>query len=250
VSAATQQLPAFENEDYGLLLYGLASLGQPLPPAMLAALCAQVQRKLPALSGEGLALLVWGLAQYGYDGAHRGSGGGGGDAAGTWWREVYAEWCAKWDGMGLRGAACAALGIAQLGPAHAPPGEWETGWVQRYRALLGPEGRPGSWRELLVGLRCAAGCEPGEGLPDSAWLCTLLLQLGKALGLQEPAAGAAALAALVADVNAEAAVAGDAAAAAAAGGTALDDARASWALGMVGAQQQRPQPASATAVLL
>jgi hypothetical protein len=62
----SQQLPAFENEDYGLLLHGLAALGQPLSPALLGRFTAEAGRKLYGLSGEGLGLLVWGLAQYDY----------------------------------------------------------------------------------------------------------------------------------------------------------------------------------------
>jgi hypothetical protein len=66
VSQVSQQLPAFENEDYGLLLHGLAALGQPLSPGLLARFAAEAGRKLYGLSGEGLGLLVWGLAQYDY----------------------------------------------------------------------------------------------------------------------------------------------------------------------------------------
>jgi hypothetical protein len=67
VSQVSQQLPAFENEDYGLLLFGLASLAQPLHPQLLGRFCAEAKRKLYGLSGEGLGLLVWGMAQYDYD---------------------------------------------------------------------------------------------------------------------------------------------------------------------------------------
>lgn len=67
MGVVSQQLPAFENEDYGLLLFGLASLGQPLPPPLLARCCAEAARKLHGLSGEGLGLLVWGVAAYAYE---------------------------------------------------------------------------------------------------------------------------------------------------------------------------------------
>lgn len=63
----SQQLPAFENEDFGLLLYGLASLAQPLQPTLLTRLCSEVKSKLYGLSGEGLGLLVWGMAQYDFE---------------------------------------------------------------------------------------------------------------------------------------------------------------------------------------
>jgi hypothetical protein len=66
----SQQLPAFENEDYGLLLHGLAALGQPLSPQLLARFTGEAGRKLYGLSGEGLGLLVWGLAQYDYSMQH------------------------------------------------------------------------------------------------------------------------------------------------------------------------------------
>jgi hypothetical protein len=66
VSQVSQQLPAFENEDYGLLLHSLAALGQPLSPGLLGRFAAEARRKLYGLSGEGLGLLVWGLAQYDY----------------------------------------------------------------------------------------------------------------------------------------------------------------------------------------
>lgn len=66
VSHASQQLPACEGEDYGLLLHGLAALGQPLSADLLGLFAAEAGRKLAGASGEGLALLLWGLAQYGY----------------------------------------------------------------------------------------------------------------------------------------------------------------------------------------
>jgi hypothetical protein len=171
----SQQLPAFENEDYGLLLYGLASLAQPLQPALLARFCREVRRKLYGLSGEGLGLLVWGLAQYGYDEM---------PDAQQWWAALFTECSSKWASAGLRGSALMALGLAQLGPRHGPPGEWESDWVDRYRALVPT--RPGSWEELVVGFRAAAGLEPAEVLPACPWLCSLLLQLGKSWGLQVP----------------------------------------------------------------
>jgi len=64
-SQVEEQLPAFENEDWGLLLYGLASMGQPLSPSFLSRLSTHAGARLHSLSGEGLGLLVWGLAQYG-----------------------------------------------------------------------------------------------------------------------------------------------------------------------------------------
>lgn len=67
MSQVSQQLPAFENEDWGLLLYGLASLAQPLSPTLLGRLCSEVKAKLSGISGEGLGLLVWGIAQYDFD---------------------------------------------------------------------------------------------------------------------------------------------------------------------------------------
>jgi hypothetical protein len=54
-----------ENEDYGLLLYGLACAGQPLESNLLLTAVGEAGRKLWGLSGEGLGLLAWGLAQYG-----------------------------------------------------------------------------------------------------------------------------------------------------------------------------------------
>lgn len=60
------QLPAFENEDYGLILYGLASMAQPLDEQFLSGFIKEATRKLYGLSGEGLGYLVWGMAQYGY----------------------------------------------------------------------------------------------------------------------------------------------------------------------------------------
>jgi hypothetical protein len=231
VSQATQQLPAFENEDFGLLLYGLASLAQPLSPDTLARAASHAGRKLSGLSGEGLCLLVWGLAQYGYEPQT--------DAAADWWGRVFSEFSGpadRWAGVSLRGAGLLAVALGQLGPRHLPPGEWELAWVRRYRALVGPGGRPRSWQELLLGVRAAAGCEPDEQLPDSPWLCNLLLQLGKSWGLQEPAGAAAGLAAAIASINSQAAAtAGAGATDAAAGG--------SWVVA-------GGQPTSATVVLL
>jgi hypothetical protein len=59
--------PALQNEDVGLLLYGLAGLGQPLPPSLLASLTGVAARGLGGTSGDGLGLLAWGAAQYGHN---------------------------------------------------------------------------------------------------------------------------------------------------------------------------------------
>jgi hypothetical protein len=194
VSQVSQQLPAFENEDYGLLLYGLASLAQPLHPKLLARFCREAQRKLSGLSGEGLGLLVWGLAQYGFDEM---------PDAQSWWSDVFAECSVKWSTAGLRGCALAALGLAQLGPRYLPPGDWESDWVARYRVLV--SAKPASWEELVVGFRAAAGLEPSEVLPDCPWLCGLLLQVGKSWGLRlsegQQGAGVLAIAAVIDGVN-------------------------------------------------
>lgn len=194
VSQVAQQLPAFENEDYGLLLYGLASLAQPLHPNLLARFCREARRKLYGLSGEGLGLLVWGLAQYGYDGM---------PDAEQWWAALFTECSSKWSSAGLRGSALMALGLAQLGPRYAPPGEWESDWVERYKVLV--QAKPQSWDELVVGFRAAAGLEPAEVLPTCFWLCGLLLRLGKAWGLRLPgdqsAAEVVSVAALIERVN-------------------------------------------------
>lgn len=189
MSQVSQQLPAFQNEDYGLLLYGLASLAQPLAPTLLGRFCREAQRKLTGLSGEGLGLLMWGLAQYDYD--MRG--------AQQWWADVFSQWRCKWSSTGLRGCGLMALGLAQLGPRHPPPGEWESGWVKRYKAVV--TAKPRTWEELVVGFRAAAGLEPAEALPQSPWLCGLLLQLGAAWGLQELEGGAAAVAAVMQRVD-------------------------------------------------
>lgn len=226
MSQVSQQLPAFCNEDYGLLLFGLASLAQPLPPPLLARLCRESHLKLEGMSGEGLGLLVWGLAQYGYDyarecgGGHSSSDdsassrrrgrsgrrGGDGDADAApvhWWDDVYAECSAKWSSAGLRGCGLLAVGLAQLAPSQLPPGEWESDWVDRYKAVVPGGAKPRSWEELVVGLRAASGLEPGEALPaaDSPWLCGLLLRLGKSWGMQEPTGGGG-IAAVVDSVNA------------------------------------------------
>lgn len=194
VSQVSQQLPAFENEDYGLLLYGLASLAQPLHPKLLARFCREAQRKLYGLSGEGLGVLVWGLAQYGFDEMPE---------AQSWWSDLCSECSVKWSTAGLRGCALMALGLAQLGPRYAPPGEWESDWVARYRVLV--PGKPASWEELLVGFRAAAGLEPAEALPGCLWLCGLLLQLGQSWGLRLPegqqGAAVLAIAAVIDRVN-------------------------------------------------
>lgn len=109
-------------------------------------------------------------------------------------------------------------GLAQLGPRHLPPGEWEARFITRYKAV---SNKPASWQELLLGLRLAAGLQPGEALPLTPWLHNLLLQLGRAWGLQEPQQQAG-LAAVLAEVEAQAEAAAVAAAAVAAAAVAAD----------------------------
>lgn len=187
----SQQLPAYENEDFGLLLYGLASLAQPLQPVLLARYCHEAALKLYGLSGEGLGLLVWGVAQYDYDMPD----------AQQWWADVFDECSSKWGSAGLRGCALMALGVAQLGPRHPPPGVWERDWVRRYKALV--PAKPRSWQELVVGFRAAAGLEPAEVLPSCPWLCSLLLQLARSWNTEEPdrQQGLAGVAAVIEGVN-------------------------------------------------
>eukprot|EP00879_Flechtneria_rotunda_P016743 GHRR01017524.1.p1 GENE.GHRR01017524.1~~GHRR01017524.1.p1 ORF type:complete len:415 (+),score=159.54 GHRR01017524.1:1161-2405(+) len=196
VSQVASQLPAFENEDYGLLLFGLASLAEPLPPPLLGRLCAEAGRKLYGLSGEGLGLLVWGLAQYDYE------LGDGED----WWAAVYVECNSKWSSASLRGCGLMLVGLAQLGPRHLPSGDWESAYINRYKALT--PNKPRSWHELLMGVRAAAGLEAGEPFPQSAWLHSMLLRLGRSWHMSEPDDDeAGGLAALIADINNQAAAA-------------------------------------------
>lgn len=114
---------------------------------------------------------------------------------------MFAECGAKWETARPRGLALMAVGLAQLGPAHLPPGEWESAWIARYKAAA--PAKPRCWPALLMGLRGAAGLEPAEPLPGSPWLLRLLLALGRAWGLQEPPGQAASLAAMLAELNAQ-----------------------------------------------
>ena len=240
VSQVSQQLPAFENEDYGLLLYGLASLAQSLQPTLLSRFCREAQRKLSGLSGEGLGLLIWGLAQYDYEMPD----------AQRWWDDVFAECSSKWSSAGLRGCALMALGLSQLGPKYAPPGEWESDWVRRYKALV--PAKPRSWEELVVGFRAAAGLEAAEPLPACPWLCSVLLQLGKSWHLQGSVQqeGIAGLRVLIGGVNARAAA--TAALQGGVGGVGVAAAAAAAAVPQIeqGLGGEDVQPMSATAVLL
>eukprot|EP00878_Enallax_costatus_P013092 GHUV01013680.1.p1 GENE.GHUV01013680.1~~GHUV01013680.1.p1 ORF type:complete len:764 (+),score=266.26 GHUV01013680.1:276-2294(+) len=198
VSQVSQQLPAFENEDWGLLLYGLASLAQPLSPTLLGRLCSEVKSKLWGLSGEGLGLLVWGIAQYDYDMRK----------SDEWWSAVFKEFDSKWESTTLRGCALAVVGLSQVGPRHLPPGHWEAGFINRYKALTPT--KPRTWPELLMGLRAAAGLEPGEQLLITPWMNQLLLQLGRSWNLPDPH-DTGGLAAINIQVAATAAVSGGAA---------------------------------------
>lgn len=63
---AEARLPLCEGDDFGLLLWGLATLGAPLERFWLQSLCREASHKWHSHSGEGLGLLVWGLAQYGF----------------------------------------------------------------------------------------------------------------------------------------------------------------------------------------
>jgi hypothetical protein len=142
-------------------------------------------------------------------------------------------------------------GLAQLGPRHLPPGEWEAAFITRYKAV---SSRPASWLELLLGLRLAAGLEPGEVLQLTPWLSNLLLQLGRAWGLQEPQQQGG-LAAILAEVDAkvEAAAAAAVAYGAAAGAGAASagaDRQADGRQAIGQPLQADVQPTSATAVLL
>lgn len=150
-------------------------------------------------------------------------------------------------------------GLAQLGPRHLPPGEWEAGFITRYKAV---SNKPASWQELLLGLRLAAGLQPGEALPLTPWLHNLLLQLGRAWGLQEPQQQAG-LAAVLAEVEAQAEAAAVAAAAVAgdftqaagdAAGSGAAASAAAWQTaheaGAVQGLQAGVEPASVTAVPL
>jgi hypothetical protein len=245
-----EQLPAFENEDWGLLLYGLASMGQPLAPAFLGHLTATAGRRLHGLSGEALGLLAWGLAQYGgplplvLDAAAGGGGaaasGGGGAGAramprsqaeaaarrrrerlNAWWGTFFAECDLKWESTGPRGGALMLVGLGTLeeaGQLPLPPGEWQSGMLGALRAAFG---KPASWRGLLRVLRRAAGMGPDEPLPGrSLWFCGMLLDWGRRCGLEPPPQGMGRLVAdedaWVAAAAAEAEVEAAAAAAAAA----------------------------------
>jgi hypothetical protein len=171
------------------------------------------------------------------------------------WDALYEECALKWESATLRGCALMVTGLAQLGPRHLPPGEWEAAFITRYKAV---SSRPASWQELLLGLRLAAGLEPGEVLHLTPWLGNLLLQLGRAWGLAEPQQQGG-LAAVLAEVDAQVEAA---AAAAVAYGAAADKAARTGAApagaggladGRQGVGQPRQagvEPTSATAVLL
>jgi hypothetical protein len=171
------------------------------------------------------------------------------------WDALYDECAVKWESATLRGCALMATGLAQLGPRHLPPGEWEAAFITRYKAV---SSRPASWQELLLGLRLAAGLEPGEVLQLTPWLSNLLLQLGRAWGLQEPQQQGG-LAAVLAEVDAqvEAAAAAAVAYGGAAGDTAGTGAASAAAVRQADGRQAIGQPlqadvepTSATAVLL
>lgn len=328
VSQVSLQLPGFENEDYGLLLYGLASLGQPLSPQQLARFAAESGRKLYGLSGEGLGLLVWGLAQYDYEMPDAEEWWAGIQATNwhtsrhsnmmteymiclalrqncfmlvlvlvssrslrlhcllqrcclralqarpaakqhAWrmpqtrhccalsrrrWSKLFEECDSKWQSMTLRGCALMLVGLAQLGPRHLPPGEWEAAWVSRYKAV---SIKPTSWHGLLLGVRLAAGLEPGEQLQLTPWLNALLLKLGRAWGLQ-PAELEDGLAAVLGEVDVQVEAAAEAAAVlGAAGDMESSNAGATLVLGSMHSAVGHLQlgrgsvePTSAAAVLL
>jgi hypothetical protein len=167
------------------------------------------------------------------------------------WDALYDDCAVKWESATLRGCALMVTGLAQLGPRHLPPGEWEAGFITRYKAV---SSRPASWQELLLGLRLAAGLEPGEVLQLTPWLTSLLLQLGRAWGLQEPQQQGG-LAAVLAEVDAqvEAAAAAAVAYGAAAGAGAASagaDRQADGRQAIGQPLQADVEPTSATAVLL
>jgi hypothetical protein len=125
--------------------------------------------------------------------------------------------------------------------------------ITRYKAV---SSKPASWQQLLLGLQLAAGLEPGEGLQLTPWLHNLLLQLGRAWGLQEPQQQGG-LAAVLAEVDAQveaaaaaAAVEHSQAAGDAAGPGAANAAEAWQVARRAGAVQAGVEPTSATAVLL
>jgi hypothetical protein len=135
-----------------------------------------------------------------------------------------------------------------------PPGEWEAAFITRYKAV---SSKPASWQELLLGLRLAAGLGPGEALHLTPWLCNLLLQLGRAWGLQEPQQQGG-LVAVLAEVNAQveaaaAAAVDDRDAAGEKPGISFVPVAQAWQKGRAGAVQSLQagvEPTSATAVLL
>jgi hypothetical protein len=216
------QLPAFENEDWGLLLYGLASMGQPLSPPFLSQLSAAAGRRAHGLSGDGLGLLVWGLAQYGGPlplvvdeelgdewWEHQALQARARPVppeqlqsmerrrvarVEDWWGRVYAECGLKWESMGPRGAALLLIGIGVLdeaGLAPLPPGEVQSGLST---ALRGGLGRHGSWAALVAALRGAAGMDLDERLPvDSVWFLNMVLDWGQRCGLEMPPNGMVAM---------------------------------------------------------
>lgn len=236
------QLPAFENEDWGLLLYGLASMGQPLPPALLAKIGTAAGRRMHGLGGDALGLLAWGAAQYGgplplvldEDAAGGRAGGrassgdtGSGKAArmpaeqaaalarrraerlDKWWGAFYAECGLKWESTTARGAALMLIGLGVLdeaGELPLPPGEWQAGALGVLRSRLG---RFGSWDALIAALRGAAGMDADEDLPaGSLWFGGMVVEWGARCGLEQPEEGAPAMLAAAGRGRAASAAAG------------------------------------------
>jgi hypothetical protein len=162
-----EQLPAFENEDWGLLLYGLASMGQPLAPSFVEHLSAAAARRFHALSGEALGLLAWGLAQYGGPlplvlsaGADAGGGALFADLTGL-----------EGDSGGIAAEAAAAAATAAWGGGRVPPEQVEA------LARRGAAARASWWEDFYAecgdkwataGPRGAALTLIGLGLLDEA----------------------------------------------------------------------------------
>jgi hypothetical protein len=214
-------------------------MGQPLAPGFIEHLSAAAARRLHGLGGDALGLLAWGLAQYGGPlplvlsaEGEDGDGGGGGDGRGgalfagvggetaaaaagrpmpeqqaaalarrrgdalvSWWAGFYAEGEAKWGSAGRRGTALMLVGLGVLDEAGAlpepPPGAWQAGALA---ALKRAFGKPGSWGALVAALHAAAGADADEPLPGgSLWFRSLLLEWGHRCGLEPPPRGLAPL---------------------------------------------------------
>ncbi|KAJ9510870.1 hypothetical protein QJQ45_027721 [Haematococcus lacustris] len=180
MSQVKTRLGAFEGDDWGLTLWGLAALGAPLTPAWLQALSRSASQKWYSHSGRGLALLVHGLALYDFrprllvaEGSKAdrpapdvAEGGAASCWRGVeseeqtthtsqqlaWWQGFFRECERKWSGMGPREVARLLLAVAQLVPTP-PDREWQRGLVRTLRAHIA---RPKFSQELLPRILAAA----------------------------------------------------------------------------------------------